>query len=408
MQWLRHNKWVVIALPIVVIIALTAALAKRSVIPVRAETAHKETISNTISTNGKIEPVDNFEAHAAAPGVVKKIYVKPGQTVKAGQLLLQMDDADPRAQAAKALAQLKAAQADLQAVRRGGTQEEVFTGAANLTKAQAERDASERNLQAVKKLQENGSASAAEVAEAENRLHRANAELQLAQQRRTDRYSNPEIARVQAQADEARASYQAAQDLLAKSNVRSPRAGTVYSLPVREGGFVNAGDLLVQVADLTQMQVRAFVDEPDIGKLQPNQRVTITWDAVPDRKWEGSITRIPTTVTQRGTRNVGEIVAAVENQDLRLLPNVNVNVLVTTSRADNTLTLSREAVYQNSGKRYVFTIQDGHLKRAEVQTGIANLTRIQVIQGLGEGTRVALGATNAQALYDGAPVKIIE
>jgi HlyD family secretion protein len=72
------------------------------------------------------------------------------------------------------------------------------------------------------------------------------------------------------------------------------------------------------------------------------------------------------------------------------------------------LTLSREAVYQNSGKRYVFTIQDGHLKRAEVQTGIANLTRIQVIQGLNEGTSVALGATNAQALYDGAPVKIIE
>jgi HlyD family secretion protein len=408
MQWLRRNKWLVIAFPIVVIIALTAALSKRSVIPVRAETAQRETISNTVSTNGKIEPVDNFEAHAAGPSVVKKILVKPGQTVQADQLLLQMDDADARAQAAKALAQLKAAQADLQAVQRGGTQEEVLTGTANLTKAQAERDAAQRNLDAVKRLQENGSASAAEVTEAENRLQRANADLHLAQQRQSGRYSNPEIARVQAQAAEARASYEAAQDMLAKANVRSPRAGTVYSLPVRQGAFVNAGDLLVQVADLKKMQVRAFVDEPEIGKLQPNQRVTITWDAVPDRTWEGSVVRIPTTVTQRGTRNVGEIVAAVDNQDLKLLPNVNVNVLVTTARAENTLALSREAVYQNSGKRYVFTIQDGHLRRSEVQTGIANLTRIQVIKGLTEGTRVALGALNGQALYDGAPVKVIE
>jgi HlyD family secretion protein len=408
MQWLKQNKWVVIVIPVVVIIALTAALSKRSVIPVRAETVTRDTLTNTISTNGKVEPVDNFEAHAAGPGVVKKIYVKPGQQVKAGQLLLQMDDADARAQAARALAQLKAAQADLQAVQRGGTQEEVLTSEANLTKVRAERDAAQRNLEAVQRLQQNGSASQSELVEAQNRLRRANADLELAQKRQTGRYSNPEIARVQAQAAEARASYEAAQDMLSKANVKSPRAGTVFSLPVREGAFVNAGDLLVQVADLKKMQVRAFVDEPEIGKLAADQKVAITWDAVPSRTWEGTVTYIPTTVIQRGTRNVGEIICTVDNQDLKLLPNVNVNVLVTTSRAENALTLSREAVYQNSGKRHVFTIQDGRLKRKEVETGIANLTRIQIVKGVDQGTRVAQGSANAQALYDGAPVKVVE
>jgi HlyD family secretion protein len=408
MAWIKRNKWVVIVVPVIVIIALVMALTKRSVIPVRAESAHRESITNTISTNGKIEPVDNFEAHAPAPATVKRVLVKPGQQVRAGQLLVQLDDSDARAQAAKALAQLKAAEADLNAVRGGGTHEEVLTTQANLTKAQADRDAAQRNLEAVRKLQQSGSASAGEVTEAENRLQRANVELQLLQQRKSGRYSTLEIARVQAQAAEARAAYQAAQDLLGRSNITAPRAGTVYSLPVRQGSFVNAGDLIVQVADLTKMQVRAFVDEPEIGKLAQNQRATITWDAVPGRSWEGVITRVPTTVVQRGTRNVGEVVAAVDNQDLKLLPNVNVNVLVTTEKVDNALTVSREAVLQNEGRRYVFTINGDKLRRRDVETGIANLTRIQIIKGIDEGTRVALGSANQQALYEGAPVKLVQ
>lgn len=406
--WLRRNKWLIIALPLAVIIALTAALSRRSAIPVRAEAAQRETIVNTISTNGKIEPVDNFEAHALGPSVVRRVLVKPGQKVKAGQLLVQLDDADARAQAAGALAKLRAAEADLQAVRKGGTQEEVFTTQANLSKARAERDAAQRNLQAVRKLQENGSASAGEVTEAENRLQKAQAELQVLEQRRTGRYSDPEVERVQAQAAEARAAYAAAREAVAKANVTAPREGTVYSAPVREGAFVNAGDLLVQVADLTRMQVRAFVDEPEIGKLSTNQRVSITWDAVPGRAWEGRVTRVPTTVVQRGTRNVGEIVCEVDNKDLKLLPNVNVSVQVTTERAENAVTVAREAVLQNAGKRYVYSINEGELKRVEVETGIANLTRMQVIKGLNEGTRVALGAANQAALYDGAPVKIVQ
>jgi HlyD family secretion protein len=408
MAWIKRNKWVVIVLPVVVIIALVMALTKRSVIPVRAESAHRESITNTISTNGKIEPVENFEAHAPAAASVKRVLVKPGQQVRAGQLLVQLDDSDARAQAARALAQLRAAEADLNAVRGGGTHEEVLTTQANLTKAQTERDAAQRNLDAVRKLQQSGSASAGEVTEAENRLQRANAELQLLQQRKTGRYSTPEVARVQAQAAEARAAYQAAQDLLAKSNITAPRAGTVYSLPIREGSFVNAGDLIVQVADLTKMQVRAFVDEPEIGKLQQDQRATITWDAVPGRTWEGVITRVPSTVVQRGTRNVGEVVAAVDNKDLKLLPNVNVNVLVTTEKADNALTVSREAVLQNGDRRYVFAINGDKLHRRDVETGIADLTRIQIIKGIDEGTKVALGSANQQALYDGAPVKLVQ
>lgn len=407
MKWLGDNRWFILVVPLAAVIALAAAVMRRTEIPVRAEVAQRQTILNTISTNGKLEPVNNFEAHALAPTRVKKILVREGDKVRTGQLLVLLDDADARAQAARARAQLRAAQADVSAVRKGGSQEEVLTNTANLTKARGERDSSQRNLDAIRKLRANGSASAGELAEAETRLQRAQTEVELLERRQTARYSNSEVAKVQAQAEEARAAYAAAMELVTNANIKATAAGTVYSLPIRTGGFLNQGDLIVQVADLRKMQVRSFVDEPEIGKLSPGQKVQFTWDAVPGRTWEGLVTRVPTTVTTRGTRNVGEVVCAVDNSDLKLLPNINVSVMIVSAREENALTVSRESVSQEDGHRFVFVIQQDKLQRTEVHTGIANLTRVQVRDGIKDGAQVALGSVNGQPLSDGSPVKVV-
>ena len=164
----------------------------------------------------------------------------------------------------------------------------------------------------------------------------------------------------------------------------------------------------MQVADLSRVQVRAFVDEPDIGRLAASQQVELTWDALPGRIWTGTVTGVPTTVVLRGTRNVGEMICQVDNTDLKLLPNVNVNVTVVTARHENALTVPRESVQQEDGKRYVYEITGGELKRREVETSISNLTRIEVSRGLSENAQVALGATTARSLRDGLPVRIVE
>jgi HlyD family secretion protein len=255
-------------------------------------------------------------------------------------------------------------------------------------------------------LQQRGAASPAEVEAAQNRLKTADAQLNLLQQKLGNRYSQPEVVRVLAQAGEARAAYDAAQDLLAHSNVTAPRAGSVYSLPVKEGAYVNPGDLLVQVADLSRIQVRAFVDEPEIGRLAKGQRVTVTWDALPGRSWEGTVTRVPTTVTAVGSRTVGEITCAVDNHDLKLLPNVNVNVQVTTLQHSGVITVAREAVHEEDNEQFVYTIWRGSLKRVKVMTGLSDLTRVEVTSGLPEGAEVALGALNGQPLREGLSVRV--
>jgi HlyD family secretion protein len=404
----RRRVVIIVALVVAALLLFTGINRRRVITPVRAEKVVRQEIASVISTNGKIEPINSFEAHAPAPATVNKVLVSEGDHVKAGQLLVKLDDAEARSQAARALAQLRSAEAALSGIKAGGTQEELLTSRADLTKAQAERDDAQRNLLAVQKLRQNGAASPAEVEAAQNRLKKADADVQLLQAKVSGRFSSPEVAKVEASAAEARAAYTAAQEVLRHSNVTAPFAGTVYQLPVKPGSYVNGGELLVQVANLDKVRVRAFVDEPEIGRLAKGQQVEIKWDATPGRTWEGTLTRVPTSVTMVGTRTVGEITSEIDNSDRKLLPNVNVNVSIISARHDNALTVSREAVHDMDGKRYVYKIENEKTLAQEVQTGLSSLTRVEVLKGVPEGAVIALGAINAQPLRSGMDIKVVE
>jgi hypothetical protein len=108
-----------------------------------------------------------------------------------------------------------------------------------------------------------------------------------------------------------------------------------------------------------------------------------------------------------GTRTVGEITSEIDNSDRKLLPNVNVNVSIISARHDGALTVSREAVHDIEGKRYIYTIANDKIQAQEIQTGLSSLTRVE-IKGVQEGTQVALGAINAQPLRSGLDVKVVE
>ena len=374
---------------------------------VRAIKVERGPIRAVVSTNGKIEPIQNFESHAPVPTTVKRLLVREGDRVKKGQLLLELDVADLQSQAAKAQAQVKAAQADEASTHSGGTQEELLTLESQLAKAQTARDAAQRNLEALQRLQQQGAASPGEVTAAKDKLQTAQADLTLLQQKKKDRFSHAEVEKIQAQGEEAQAAYSAAENSLGKSIVRAPFDGVVYAVPVKQGAFVQAGDLLLQEADLSHVLVRAFVDEPDVGRLQTGQKVEVTWDALPGRAWNGTVSTVPATVKLRGNRNVGETTCTIDNPDLRLLPNVNVGVTIVTAEQQNVLTLQRDALHADDSKSYVFQILDDHLKRQPVEISLQNLTRVEITSGLNEGASVALPAEENKPLVDGMLVKVV-
>jgi HlyD family secretion protein len=406
----NKRRWLIWIVGVAIAVLLLGAFVsmRKDTVSVRVARVEQGKIRSVVSTNGKVEPLQSFEAHAPVATSVKRVLVKEGDRVKKGQLLMQLDDADARAQSARALAQLRAAQSDMNAVERGGSQEEILTRDSQLAKAQTERDTAQRNLEALRRLQEKGAASVGEVRDAENALQRADADLKLIEQKQKGRFSKPEIDKVDAQKSEAQATYNAAQETLAKSNIRAPFDGVVYALPVRSGAYVQPGDLLLQEADLSKVLVRAFVDEPDVGRLSSGQPIELTWDAVPGRIWRGTLNSVPAAVKLRGTRNVGETTIIVDNKDGRLLPNVNVGVTIVTTEHDNVLIIPREALHLDDNKPYVYQIVDGELKRHPIETSVSNLTNVEVTSGLTAGSMVALSATNSWPLRDGLKAKVAQ
>ena len=186
-------------------------------------------------------------------------------------------------------------------------------------------------------LQKSGSASASEVSSARQRLNSANNQIQLLEKRQGSRYGSADLDHARAALEDAQANYAAAQSVVAESDVHAPFAGTVYSLPVSRTEFVEQGKLLLQMADLNHIQVRAYFDEPELGKLAVGQPIKIVWDAKLGRTWKGHIARVPSTIIAYGTRNVGEVLIAVDDSGGQLLPNTNVTVTVTTQHEENDL-----------------------------------------------------------------------
>jgi HlyD family secretion protein len=406
----RRSPTLLLGIIVAIILAIFLGVKSftRDVVEIRVAEVNHQNLVSSVSTNGKVEPIGEFQAHATAPGVVQKIYVEVGEKVKTGQLLIKMDDADASSKLATATANLRSAEVAAQDIQQGGTQDERLSFASDLSRAQQQKVQAESDLATLKELQKKGAASTAEVAAAEQRLLSATASVRIIQQRSTGRYSPAEHTRANAQIADAQAAVAAARIAYDSVDIRSPRPGTVYSIPVSEYDFVPAGEDLLDVADLNHILVRAYFDEPEIGRLAAGQAVKIVWDAKPGQVWHGHIEQAPTTVITYGTRNVGECIITVDDAREDLSPNSNVTVTVTTSQAFNVLSIPRDALHTEGQINYVFRVIGGKLVRTPVQIGVSNLTRVEITSGLTEKDTVALSAINSRDLLNGLAVKIVE
>ena len=379
----------------------------RDRLEIHAFPAARQPLVSYISTNGRVEPEVNYEIHSPIATTVKAVYVQPGDEVAAGKLLMVLDDVQARARLASAESGVKAAQAALEAATHNGSQQERQISAADGTRARLERDEARRSLDALIKLNSTGAASQNEVAEARQRLDAAEANLHALEQSANDRYSPAEIERARSALADAEASLEAARQVVAQTMIYAPEAGTVYSLDAGRTEFAEEGKLLMQLADLHHERIRAYFDEPEIGKLAVGQKIQIKWDAKPGRIWNGHIERTPVTVVNLGTRSVGEVLVTIDDLDSELLPQTNVNVTATISSEPNALTIPREALRSENGKSFVFKVVKDGLQKTPVTIGTLNLTQVAILSGLEEGDQVATGTVSGMPLREGVPVKVV-
>jgi len=399
--------WIISITTVVVLIGLFFFLRSEfhGAVAINVAQAQYQDIRSTVSTNAKVQPIEDFQARASAPGVVAKLFVQVGQKVVKGQELLQMDDSEARNRLAGAQASLTSNEATLKNMQSGGTQDELLSEKADLASAETQESQAASAFAALQILQAKGAASPNEVAAASQKLQSAQARVADLKARRSGRYGSTDLTTQQAQLANARVGVQTAEAALSNVDIRSPLAGTVYYIPVAQYDFVGAADALVNVADLTRLRITAYFDEPDIGKLKVGQPVSIVWEGKPNEEWHGHVQIAPTTVISYGTRNVGECIITVDDANGDLLPNTNVTVTVTTQQKAHALSVPREALHTEGPTSYIYKVVNNHLQKVVVQVGLLNMNLVEITAGLNEGDTVALGATTEAELSDGLEVK---
>jgi HlyD family secretion protein len=302
----------------------------------------------------------------------------------------------------------------LRVAKNGGKQDEAARASGDLAKAQADRDRLQRNHDALLRMIAEQAATKDELAANDLLLAKAQADLTklAAAKQEFDRSVKLDADRAVLQVQQAQNEVAALEEKVREGRITAPVDGTLYSLPAKKGNYVRVGELLAEMADLHKVRVRAFIDEPELGALEPGETVKITWDALPSKTWLGKTEIIPKQVVARNTRSVGELLCAVNNDNLELLPNINVNVRINSRERIGVLSVPRGAVAVEGGRRYVFVVKQNQLgvgkstlEKREIHVGIADATNYEVVSGLQEGDLVALPGD--VDLRDGMTVTVI-
>ena len=396
----KSTTLVLILLGLGVLVLLLAAREGRDrPISIARMHAVRQNLISWITTNGKVEPVEPRIIQAQLTTFIEAVAVKEGQRVDRGQLLMTLDAKDLKTELAHMREQLVAAENERKIAVTGGSPEEIAQLESDLVKTNAEIDRLRSERDSLERLYAKQAATRQEIERTKTALAKAEADKRLIEEKRRAilERSKPEAERATLRIEEARNSIQSLEDKLKSARVTAPAGGTAYSLPARAGTYVHTGDLLAELADLTRIRIRVFVDEPELGSLKQGQAVEITWEALPDRTWNGLLDQLPKTIVARGTRNVGEVLCSVDNKTGELLPNTNVNVRIRTAQRENTLTLSRAAVRGDGNARYVFVVEQDRLRKRDVRVGIPNATDYEILSGITENDVVALpGASEFQ------------
>ena len=409
---LRNRILVFLALAGVAAYGLIRLSQRQPVAKISAVNPIREDLVSSISSNGKVEPITPYVVRAQLDTFVESVRAVEGQQVKKGELLLELDVKDAQARLAEARAALLRAQDDLRAALGGGRADEAAKADGALAAAIADRDRLRKEHDALERLVARQAATPDELAANELALSKAESQVKqlTAAKAEFDRGVKLDASRAELQVEQQRAMVASLEEKVRDGRIVAPVNGTLYSLPVKKGDFVKQGDLLAEMADLHQVRVRAFIDEPELGGLEPGEPVRITWDALPNRVWMGKTEVIPKQVVSRGTRSVGELLCAVSNDGLALLPNINVNVRIHAKERNNVLSVPRGAVSMDGTNRYVYVVKPNQIgaatiEKRPIEVGIADATSFEVVSGLTQDDLVALPGDTE--LRDGMPVKII-
>jgi HlyD family secretion protein len=369
-----------------------------------------------LTATGYIVAAHKIEVASKVVGRVDWIGVEKGDRVKAGQVLVRLEDDEYRAQLRQYQGQLSNLQAKLEELQNGSRPEEVAKARADTEQAKADLENAKVSLDRTRQLVREGVLAKQSLDDAQAKYDGDVAKVASLQRTLDLSVLGPrkeEIAQVKGQIEQARGALEYAQTQLDNTIIKAPVTGTILDRNVERGEFVTNGFVgdkgakgyLVTMADLNDLQVELDISQNDFPKLGPRQKGIITTDAYPDRKYQGEIAQV-SPEADRAKATV-QVKVKVLNPDEYLRPDMNATVsfyndvkAAPASETKRVVVIPQGAVQNGS----VFVIVNGHARKRPITTGGASEKGVLVESGLIGGEELIVSPP--AGLKDGQKVEV--
>jgi HlyD family secretion protein len=372
----KHLKWIIPVAVVVVVVGIIVAGGRRQGAVAggngdgngeNGDLGHRQAaaeigdISVELNEVGVIQPETMVLVKSKVSGKIKSLHVEEGQQVRRGALLATVE---PDMAQARTVASLKSGY-----------------GRAQVSMERARQDY-ERDLELH---------AAGHISDEELRLSKDDYDITLIEYK-----SALEQMRLAEEDGVSMDLEEEAEELL---DILAPASGSVILVEIEEGELVTSGAVsytsgttLLTIADLSEMQILAGVNEVDVGKIRDGQDVAIDVDAYPNVQFHGLISHIaPAARDEQGVK-IFDVEIDITDTDERLRPGMTANIEIQGDHREGILTVPIEAAFKKGGRYvvYVFDGSEDEPVEREVVTGISNIEKIEIAEGLTEGDVIAL------------------
>lgn len=358
----------------------------------------RRTLSSTVLATGAVRPQVGAEVRVGAriSGKVDHLYANIGDLVKKGQIIAELESDDLAATVAQRQAELQVAEAKLSAVKTLGPKE-IEKAEAEVSQWQATKILTKKDLRRQEELlkkdftsQQSRDQAQEQLSVTEARLAAALKALDLARTKYRE-----DLKQTRAEVKRAKAALANAKVKLSYATITAPIAGVIASVATQEGETVAAGlnaPTFVTIIDLYRIQVDAFVDETDIGKVKVGQKTLFTVDTYPNKDFTGTVAAIyPKAVVQDNVVNYDVVIDISSPFKDLLRPDMTASVTIYQKERKGVLMIPRQAVIREAGRKFAMVQSvDGSPRKKTVKTGISSGAKIEIVSGLNEGDTVLL------------------
>jgi multidrug efflux pump subunit AcrA (membrane-fusion protein) len=358
---------------------------------IRKDVAQKVLATGTVSLKTGAE----VKIGARISGQLDNLMVKIGDIVKAGDTIATIEHEDLLARVAQFSADLKEEAVRLAKVKQEGPLE-INRLKASLEERNVQIILAEKMLLRNQSLKNNGIVSEATVDQTDERLMVLNAQIKLAKEeiKLANARSQNDILLQEVKVEKALANIREQKTQLSYATITAPINGVVAFVSTQEGETVVASmsaPTFVTLIDLKKVEVTAYVDETDIGKIKEKQKANFTVDAFPKIFFDAVIREIrPKAVIKDNVVNY-EVMLDISKKNIALLrPEMTANIIVTTGTHHNVLVIPRGAVKRSGKKSFAVIKESANISEKAIELGWRDGDMQEVTSGLSEEDEVGI------------------